>query len=73
MGGHAMTDLVWKGCGPGCDDEHCTCNVTPHNRVPTLEQIVQALRDKDCPYLGNYKLGYDAALDDVLEETRRAT
>lgn len=36
-----------------------------------VEVVVRALRDKDCPYLGHYKLGYDAALDDVLRELPR--
>lgn len=34
---------------------------------PMLIDRIRTLRDKDCPYLGNYKLGYDSALDDLLE------
>jgi hypothetical protein len=29
-----------------------------------IAQAKRTLRDQDCSYLGNYKLGYDSALDD---------
>jgi len=29
--------------------------------------MVTMLKDRDCPYLGSFKLGYDAALDELLD------
>jgi ribosomal protein S27AE len=78
---HRVAEFItYRPCGcPGAattPHDPQVCQIQGHatrNRVPTLDQIVRALRDKDCPYLGNYKPGYDAALDDVLDEVRRAT
>jgi len=36
------------------------------DRAVEIQAMIQTLRDRDCPYLGHYKLGYDAALDDLL-------
>ena len=35
-------------------------------RDAELRRRIGELRGRDCPYLGNYKLGYDTALGDLL-------
>ena len=42
-------------------------------KLEDLRAIVRTLRDRDCDYLGNYKLGYDSALTDLLREVEDAT
>ena len=81
MADHPTRSHVWPGCArcnfptanvseDGTEPRCLQCGGGPRatpDRAATLRRVVQTLRDRDCPYLGHYKLGYDAALDDVLE------
>ena len=48
-------------CTPPASDR------TTGSCAETIRAMVTMLKDRDCPYLGSFKLGYDAALDELLD------